>query len=83
MALLIFILIAVIIITLTLYFSLKEKATCPNCKSKNILKTGKKIYKEKPDAAIYGSPSSYHQIEYKCNDCGDIFLKEQKAVIFN
>ena len=81
MGILLFILIAVILILLTLFFSLREKNNCPNCHSQNISKTGNKIYKEKPAIAFYGSPVSYHQVEYKCNDCGMTFFKEQKTVI--
>lgn len=79
----IFILIAIILISLTLFYSLRQNKSCPFCKSRNISKTGNRIYKENPDFAVYGSPSSYNQIEYKCNVCGKTFFIEQKAAIFN
>lgn len=79
----IFILIVVIFISLTIFISLREKKSCLNCGSKNISKTGKKIYQEEPAIAILGSPSSYHQLEYKCNSCGHLFFIKQKAIIFN
>jgi len=79
----IFILIGVVLVSVTIFFSLREKKSCPNCADKNISKTGKKIYQEEPAIAVLGSPSSYHQLEYKCNNCGLIFYIKQKAVIFN
>lgn len=83
MGTLIFILIAIILIALTLFFSLRQKKSCPFCNSSNIAKTGIKIYKENPDLAMYGSPSSYNQLEYKCISCGKTFFIEQKSIIFN
>ncbi|MCK9425797.1 MAG: hypothetical protein M0Q21_07160 [Ignavibacteriaceae bacterium] len=77
----IFILIAVIIISATLYFALR-KSHCSSCHSTDVTRTGNKMYKEDP-VAIWGSPSSYHQLEYKCNKCDEIFWEKQKAVIFN
>lgn len=71
------------ILSIAIYYSLKSKTHCPNCKSQNIVQTGKKIYKEEPQIAVYGSPDSYNNIEYKCSKCGHIFLVKQKAVIFN
>jgi len=44
--------------------------------------TGEKRYKEDPVAA-FGSPNSYHEIEYKCKKCGNVFWEPQEAVIFN
>ncbi len=83
MVTIIFILIGAIIITAIIYFSLQKIDHCPNCNSNNIVGTGKKIYKEDPPIAVYGSPSSYHELEYKCNNCGHIYWEKQKAIIFN
>ena len=83
MGILIFIIVAVIILSATIYYSLKSKSHCPNCNDKNVTLTGKKIYKEDPPIAAYGSPDSYHELEYKCSKCGHIFWEKQKATIFN
>lgn len=76
---------SIVVIGIFILFILLTKCeiVCPKCKSKNIVKTGKKIYKENPPIALFGSPDSYYQIEYKCSKCDYIFLKEQKAYIFN
>jgi DNA-directed RNA polymerase subunit RPC12/RpoP len=79
----IFLIIAVILIIATIYFSLKSKIHCPNCKSSNIDLTGNKKFEEYPPLAIAGSPNSYYNVEYKCSNCGNIFWHRQKAVIFN
>jgi len=84
MGTLIFIIVAVIILFVTIYFSLKNKARCPKCKSNLIVQTGNKKYKEEPPLAIAGgSPDSYNSIEYKCSKCGHVFWQKQKSVIFN
>ncbi len=82
MAVIIFAVIAVILISLFLYFSLKQKVKCSSCHSSDVLTTGGKKYEE-DNAAILGSPNSYHQIEYKCNKCGNTFWKPKEAAIFN
>jgi len=78
----IFILIAVIVVAATIYFSLRERKKCPNCESKNITKTGKKIHEEETSTVIIASPTSYNKLEYKCNDCGHLFLIKQRALLF-
>lgn len=83
MANIIFILIAIILIALTILYSVKKKTTCPECGSKKAKRTGKKIYKESPAIAVFGSPDSYHEFEHKCENCGHVFGNESKAVIFN
>lgn len=83
MKIIIFLIIAVVVIVVTIYFSLKNKLRCPNCKSERIERTGNKKYEEDPPIAIYGSPDSYYGLEYKCSDCGHLFWEKQKAVIFN
>lgn len=80
---LIFIIIAVVLVAATLYFSLKSKVRCPSCRSINIDLTGNIKYKEDPPLAFVGSPDSYNELEYKCNNCGQLSWKKQKAVIFN
>lgn len=72
---------SVLFILLFIYLQ-KRKTVCPNCKSGNIVKTGNTKYKEDP-VAILGSPDSYHQIEYRCEKCGNIFWEKHKAFIFN
>lgn len=79
---LLFILFAVIVIAVTIYFSLRETKKCPNCNSKNITKTGKKIHKEETSLLPIASPSSYNKLEYKCNECGHLFLLKQRALLF-
>ena len=79
----IFLLTAIILVLLTVYFTLKRKIKCHNCFSRDVIKTGKKIYKEDPPIAVFGSPDSHHELEYKCNNCGNIFWEKQKAIIFN
>lgn len=78
----IFILFAVIVVAATIYFSLREKRKCPNCESKNITKTGKKIHEEETSTVIIASPTSYHKFEYKCNACGHLFLLKQRSLLF-
>jgi hypothetical protein len=73
MGTLIFIIVAVIILFVTIYFSLKSKIRCPKCKSNLIVQTGNKKYEEDPPLALAGSPDSYNSIEYKCSKCGYIF----------
>ena len=76
-----FILLALILGGLAAFFTLKEKKKCPNCESKNITKTGKKIHEEETSIAIT-SPTSYHKFEYMCNDCGHLFLLKQRSLLF-
>ena len=83
MEIMVFIAAAIVLIIVTIYFTLEHKLRCPNCKSSDLVKTGDKIYKEEPSLAAYGSQDSYHSFEYKCLKCGDIFWKERKAIIFN
>ena len=83
MGTIIFIIVAIIILSMTIHYSLKKKIHCPNCKSNNIVQTGKKQYKEDPAIAVFGSPDSYHELEYKCNNCGQMFWEKQQAIIFN
>lgn len=79
----VFIIFALLIISVTIYFTLKNKNHCPNCNSTDIVCTGKKIYEEDPQIAVYGSPRSYHKLEYKCKNCEHLFWEKQKAAIFN
>ena len=83
MADIIFILLAIILVALTILYNIKKKTTCPECGNKNVKRTGKKINKESPAIAVFGSPDSYHELEYKCENCGHVFWKESKTVIFN
>ena len=83
MGIAIFIIVVLVIVSATIYISLKSKTHCPNCNSKNIVMTGKKIYKETPPIALYGSPGSYHEFEFKCSKCGHLFWERKKALIFN
>jgi Protein of unknown function DUF82. len=82
MKIIIFVLIAAVSVSLIIYLSLKRKTKCSNCNSADVVITGKKKYEEDP-VAISGSPNSYHQIEYKCNNCGNTFWKPKDAAIFN
>ncbi len=82
MTILIFSLIAVILVFLTVYFTLKRKIKCHNCFSRDVNMTGEKRYKE-DQIAVFGSPNSYHEIEYKCKKCGNVFWEPKEAVIFN
>ncbi len=82
MEILLFILFAVIVISVTIYFSLRDTKKCPNCNSKNITKTGKNIHEEETSLVIISSPISYHKLEYKCNECGHLFLLKQRALLF-
>jgi hypothetical protein len=70
-------------ISITIYFSIKPKNWCPHCKSKKIAATGERKYHEKPPLALWGSPASYYEIEYRCENCGQLSWKKQKAVIVN
>lgn len=78
----IFIIIAIILASLVFYFAVKLKVKCTKCNSTNVTATGQKRYKEDP-VAIHGSPSSYHDLEYKCNKCGKVFWAPKGAAIFN
>lgn len=82
MTIIIFSFAALILITLVIYFSLKRKVKCPSCQSLDVTATGQKRYKE-DNLAIQGSPSSYHDLEYKCNKCGEVFWAPKGAAIFN
>jgi len=78
----IFIILAIIFGSLVFYLTVKKKIKCPNCQSSDISSTGQKRYQEDP-VAIQGSPSSYHELEYKCNKCGEVFWTSKEAAIFN
>ena len=78
-----FIIIAIILGSLIFYFTLKNKTKCSNCGNTDIVVTGKKRYKEEPPLAVFGSPDSYNELEYKCNRCGNVFWQPVKAAIFN
>ena len=80
--LIIFLFLMVIAGTVTFYFTIKRKIKCNNCKSGDVKETGKKQYKEDP-VAFLGSPSSYEEIEYRCNNCGNLFWEKKGAAIFN
>lgn len=77
-----FILLALILSGLAAFLTLREKKQCPKCESKNITKTGKKIHEEETSLVPIASPSSYHKLENKCNDCGHLFLLKQRALLF-
>lgn len=79
----IIIFIVAIAISVTLYLSLKKKNKCPYCKSEKIIRTGGKKYLESPPIALWGSPDSYYEFEYKCENCNKLFWEKQKAVITN
>ena len=79
----IFIIIAIILGSLVFYFTVKKKTKCPHCQSSDVSLTGQKRYKEDPPLAFFGSPDSYHDLEYKCNKCGKIFWAPRGAAIFN
>jgi len=78
----IFIIAAIIIIALVFYLTLKRKVKCNKCFSRDVTATGQKRYKE-DNLAIHGSPNSYHELEYKCNKCGNTFWEPKQSVIFN
>jgi DNA-directed RNA polymerase subunit RPC12/RpoP len=82
MRILIFLIVAVFFVALTIYFTIKRKIKCNKCSSQDISRTGEKRYKEDP-VALWGSPSSYNEIEYKCNKCGNVFWNPRDAAIFN
>lgn len=78
----VFIIIAIILAGLVFYFTVKQKVKCTKCSSTNATATGQKRYSE-DNLSIQGSPSSYHELEYKCNKCGNIFWVPKEAAIFN
>jgi hypothetical protein len=82
MAIIIFCSLAVILGSLTVYYSLNRKVKCISCFSKEVELTGEKRYKEDP-VQIMGSPSHYHELEYKCNMCGVKFWEPKQAMLFN
>ncbi len=77
-----FIIIAIILGSLVFYFTVKQKVKCTNCSSTDVTTTGQKRYNE-DNLAIQGSPNSYHDLEYKCNRCGNTFWEPKQSVIFN
>jgi transposase-like protein len=79
----IIIIIVIAAISVTIYFSLKKKIVCPNCRSDKVILTGEKKYKEDPPFAFWGSPDSYYEYEYRCENCNQVFWKKQKTVIIN
>ncbi len=78
----IFIVATIFLISLIVYLTLKRKIKCSNCKSLDVSATGQKRYSE-DNLAIHGSPSSYHELEYKCNKCGNTFCESKESIIFN
>jgi len=82
MDIIIFSIIAIILFSLVVYLTLKRKVKCHQCFSRDIALTGQKRYSE-DNLAIHGSPSSYHELEYKCNKCGNVFWAPKGAAIFN
>lgn len=78
----IFVIAAIILISLVFYLTLKRKVKCPSCQSLDVTATGQKRYEEDP-IAIHGSPNSSHEIEYKCCKCGNTFWEPKQSVIFN
>lgn len=83
MTIIIFSIIAVILVSLIVYFTLVRKTKCPNCFSKDVILTGEKRYKENPPIAAFGLPDSYFEIEYKWSKCGNVFWHPKQAIIFN
>lgn len=79
----IFIIIATILGSLVFYFTVKKKTKCPHCQGYDVISTGQKRYKENPPLAIFGSPDSYYDLEYKCNKCGSTFWEPRKSMIFS
>lgn len=79
----IFIIIGIILSVSIIFIFFRGKPACPECKSHNIIPTGKKIYKEDPPIAFWGSPDSTAELEYKCTDCGNVFGVKRKLMIFN
>jgi DNA-directed RNA polymerase subunit RPC12/RpoP len=77
-----FIIIAIILASLVFYFTLKQKVKCPKCSSTDVTATGQKRLNE-DNLAIHGSSNSYHELEYKCNKCGNIFWEPKQSAIFN
>ena len=82
MDIIIFLIVSIILISFVVYFTLKRKVKCPQCFCRDIAPTGKKRYSE-DNLAFYGSSSSYSELEYKCNECGNVFWASKQAVIFN
>lgn len=78
----VFILVAIIIVSLVFYFSVKQKIKCTKCSGTDVTATGQKRYKEDP-VSLQGSPNSYHEFEYKCNKCGEVFWAPKGAAVFN
>jgi hypothetical protein len=78
----IFIIIAIILASLVFYFTIKRKVKCINCSSTDVTATRQNRYNE-DKLAIHGSPSSYHELEYKCNMCASVFWAPKEAAIFN
>ena len=68
----IFIIIAIILTSLVIYFTIKRKVKCINCSSTDVTATRQNRYNE-DKLAIHGFPNSYHELGYKCNKCGNIF----------
>ena len=75
--------IAIITALFSFYYFLHKKERCPTCKSKEIAPTGKRQYKERSSLALLagGSPDSYREEEYKCSNCGSVFMVTKEAVI--
>jgi len=82
MDIIIFSIAAIILISLVVYLTVKRKVKCQQCFSRDITPTGQKRYSE-DNLAIHGSPSSYSELEYKCNKCSNVFWAPKEAAIFN
>jgi hypothetical protein len=82
MDIIIFLIIAIILISFVVYLTVKRNLKCNQCFNRDITPTGQKRYKE-DSIAIQGSPNSYHELEYKCNKCGNVFWAPKEAAIFN
>ena len=78
----IFLVATIILITVVVYFTLKRKVKCLKCSSTNVGATGEIRYNE-DNLAFHGSPNSSHELEYKCNQCGNTFWEPKRSAIFN
>jgi ribosomal protein S27E len=73
--------VGIVLISIMLYFASTKKVKCLMCSCDNVIPTGEKRYKE-DNISIWGSPKSFHEIEYKCKKCGNTFWEPKKAVFF-
>jgi hypothetical protein len=62
-----------LLIGVTYFLARRRELTCPKCKSKRRKKTGNKRVVDRKRRALIAGPLPYHDYEYNCEKCGNLF----------